>query len=111
MPERHADTTVQEMKRWIEAHCTENLHIPDLVRMSGYSRTRLFSLFASAAGMSPNDWLIRCRIEKARQMLATGKGTVTDIALSCGFSSPAYFTATFRRYTGRPPREFMRVKK
>ena len=106
MPERSGNAPVGEMKRWIENHCTEQLRISDMVRMSGYSRTRLFSLFASIAGMTPIDWLIRCRIAKARRMLESGKDSITDIALSCGFSSPSYFTSTFRKYTGKTPREF-----
>ena len=105
LPERVANAPVGDMKRWIEAHCAEPLRIEDIVKMSGYSRTRLFALFASAVGMSPNDWLVRCRIEKARRMLAVGTMSITDVALSCGFSSPAYFATTFRKYTGKPPRE------
>lgn len=108
-PDRAANAPVGEMKRWIEEHCAEPLRIDDIVKMSGYSRTRLFSLFASAAGMSPNDWLVRCRIEKAKRMLVAGKTSITDVAMSCGFSSSAYFASTFRKYTGKPPRELRKI--
>lgn len=106
-PDRAANVSVGDMKSWIEEHCAEPLRIDDIVKMSGYSRTRLFALFASAVGMSPNDWLVRCRIEKAKRMLAIGKVSITDIASFCGFSSPAYFATTFRKYTGKSPRELM----
>lgn len=108
LPDRGANVLVGDMKRWIEAHCAEPLRICDIVKMSGYSRTRLFALFASSVGMSPNDWLVRCRIEKAKRMLVAGNMSITDVALSCGFSSPAYFATTFRKYTGKPPREFVK---
>lgn len=107
LPDRVANVSVGDMKSWIEEHCAEPLRIDDIVKMSGYSRTRLFALFASAVGMSPNDWLVRCRIEKAKRMLAIGKVSITDIASFCGFSSPAYFATTFRKYTGKSPRELM----
>ena len=50
--------------------------------------------------------LMRERIEKAKAMLVAGEQSVTEIALSLGFSSQSHFTDTFRKQTGTSPRRF-----
>ena len=98
---------IKQVMGWIRAHCAEPIRISDLVRISGYSRTRLFALFAAEAGLSPNDFLLRCRIARAKELLRAGAAPLTQVALDCGFSSSTYFSTTFRKYTGKPPREFI----
>jgi len=99
------DVVVKVMD-WIRDHCTEPLRISDLVRISGYSRTRLFALFAAEAGLSPNDFLLRCRVERAKGLLRTGSAPLTQVALDCGFSSSSYFSTVFRKYVGCTPRDW-----
>lgn len=95
---------------WIRDHCAEPIQISDLVRISGYSRTRLFALFAAEAGLSPNDFLLRCRIERAKVLLRADAAPLTQIALDCGFSSPSYFSTVFRKYVGCTPRDWQSAK-
>lgn len=80
--------------------------ISDLVRISGYSRTRLFALFAAEAGLSPNDFLLRCRVERAKELLRAASAPLTQVALDCGFSSSTYFSTVFRKYVGCTPRQW-----
>lgn len=47
------------------AHFAEKISAPQLVKLSGYGRSRFFSLFLADTGMTPNDYLVRVRIEKA----------------------------------------------
>lgn len=70
------------------------------------SRARMFHLFKDTTGMTPNDYLQRLRVERAKSALATTPQSVTDIALGCGFSSSQYFSTVFRKYTGSTPSEF-----
>ena len=58
--------------------------------------------------MTPNDYLQRLRIDKARSMLGQTRKTVTEIAYSLGFSSSQYFCNVFRRYAGMTPINFRR---
>ena len=97
---------ITQVMDWIRAHCTEPLRISDLVRISGYSRTRLFALFAAEAGLSPNDFLLRCRIDRAKELLRAAPAPLTHVALDCGFSSSTYFATVFRKYTGYTPRQW-----
>ena len=55
--------------------------------------------------MTPNDWLQRFRIKKACELLASTDRSITDIALSVGYSSSQYFNNVFRKYVGTTPGE------
>ena len=100
---------IKQVMDWIRGHCTEPLRISDVVRVSGYSRTRLFTLFAAEAGLSPNDFLLRCRVERAKELLRADAAPLTQVALDCGFSSSTYFSTVFRKYVGCTPSEWRTI--
>lgn len=100
------DDVIAQVMDWIRNHCAEHLSISDLVRISGYSRTRLFTLFTAEAGLSPNDFILRCRVEKAKDMMREGQSPLVQVALACGFPSSSYFSTVFRKYTGTSPRQW-----
>lgn len=84
----------------------EPVRMPALARHLGLSRARMFELFKKATGLTPNDYLQRCRVERAKELLATTDGSITDVALETGFSSSQYFSNVFRKYTGTTPTLF-----
>ena len=89
----------------IRAHCGEQLRMDDLVRFSGYSRRRLFTLFRTRTGLTPGSFLTRCRVDRALELMAqTPRPRLLDVALACGFSSASHFSAVFRTYVGETPR-------
>lgn len=97
---------MEKLISYIEAHSAEPLQISDLVCYSGFSRSHLFNLFSEGAGMTPNDYLLRCRINHACDLLRQTDHTVTQIALDVGFSSSQYFSQVFKRYTGVSPHSY-----
>lgn len=64
--------------------------------------------FASELGMSWRAALRRMRMIRAIEMLAEDGTAVTEVALSCGYSSMSAFSAAFRDMTGQSPAEFRR---
>lgn len=65
--------------------------------------------FRTAFGMSPHQYVIRRRIDRAKRLLADTRESVTEIALSVGFSTPSHFSAAFRAHTGLSPRDWRRA--
>ena len=100
---------IPQIRKWIDAHCTENISIDKLVKISGYGRSRFFSLFLAETGMTPNNYLVHARIERAKNLLAQKSPpcTMLKIALDCGFRSASAFSSTFRKLIGMSPREFL----
>lgn len=99
---------IPKIRKWIDVHYAERISVPQLVKLSGYGRSRFFSLFVADTGMSPNDYLVRVRIEHAKKTLSKpmlGK-SMLDLAAACGFLSATVFSTTFRKLVGMSPREF-----
>lgn len=92
--------------KFLQKHYVEPIGIAEMVRHLGLSRTRIFELFKSATGMTPNDYLLRLRVDKAKELLETNNLSITTIAFDTGFSSSQYFGSVFRKYTGKTPREY-----
>lgn len=97
---------VAAAEAYLIEHLADPLRISDLVRHLGLSRARVFDLFKRTTGLTPNDYLVRQRIERGRQLLATTTHSVTEIALASGFSSSQYFSSVFWKYTGMRPTEY-----
>ena len=93
---------------YLRRHLAEPVRIPELIKHIGLGHTQLFHLFKSATGVTPNEYLLRLRVEKAKELLARPAPSVTDIALATGFSSSQYFSDVFRKYAGQTPRAYRR---
>ena len=65
--------------------------------------------FKHATGLSPVEYINRVRVIKSEQLLRESDATVTEIALSVGFSQASYFNRVFRRYKGMTPGEYRKV--
>lgn len=91
---------------FLQEHLHEPVMMNELANRAGCSRARLFQLFKQHTGLTPNDYLQRLRVDKARQLLTTTMQSVTEIAFAVGFSSSQYFSRVFRKYTGQTPSNF-----
>lgn len=101
---------MEEAVRYLDEHYAEPFRIEDLVRHMGYSRASLFTLFKRHTGLSPNDYLVRLRVKKARKLLSSPSPTINEIATATGFKTPEYFSSVFHRFVGQTPSEFRHGK-
>lgn len=76
--------------------------IRDLAAELGVSDRTLERAFLADAGMTIGEWRQRARISRAIALLAAG-GTVQDVALEVGYSTPSAFVAVFKKYVGTTP--------
>ncbi|QGM05623.1 AraC family transcriptional regulator [Stenotrophomonas maltophilia] len=83
--------------------------LDDLAAVAGLSRFHFCTAFRQATGTTPHEWLVRLRIEKARQLLADPTFSITDIGLAVGYETPSSFSAAFRRVVGATPTAFRRA--
>jgi two-component system response regulator YesN len=76
-----------------------------MARVVNTSAAYLSRRFMQAIGVSFVDYIGRVRVEKARRLLQDPSLRISMIALEVGFRSLSQFNRTFRRVTGRAPRE------
>ena len=77
-----------------------------LAEKMGISEVYLRKLFASHCGVSPKQYILEARIQKAKQLLVDTSFTVTTIAQDCGFSSVYHFCRAFKERTGVTPTHY-----
>jgi AraC family transcriptional regulator len=57
-------------------------------------------------GISPHQYLLQQRVERAKQLLKQRNLSIVDIAFQCGFNSQSHFTRCFRKWTGITPKAY-----
>jgi two-component system response regulator YesN len=63
-------------------------------------------LFKQTTGFSLSDYISQCRLDKAKELLGTGRYSVNETAELCGFESAPHFSDTFRKTTGCSPGDY-----
>ena len=78
-----------------------------LAQLCGISEVYLRRLFVQKLGASPKEYIIKKRIEYAKQMLRSGQFEVSEVALLSGYSEPCHFSREFKRRVGVSPAEYI----
>jgi AraC family transcriptional regulator len=91
------------VKDYMLDHLGEDLSIALIASTIGYSANHFGREFKRATGLTPHQWLIRMRVEKAKQLLAQKSLALGMIADLCGFTDQSHFTKVFQRATGMTP--------
>ena len=81
----------------------EQLSVEVLSGQMNLSRSQLHRKLKALTGFSPNVWVRKIRLQKARQLLEQKAGTVTEVAFQVGFSNLSYFAKCFREEFGVAP--------
>jgi AraC-like DNA-binding protein len=83
--------------------------LAELARQAGLSRYHFLRTFKSVTGVTPHQWLIRARLQRAAHQLKGAAASVTQIALDAGFHDLSNFIRTFRREFGLSPSRYRRA--
>jgi len=93
---------------YIVEHIGQRISLGDLARTAGVSRYHFARQFRLRTGESPMGYLLRLRVERAKELLALSGTRIAEIALTLGFADQSHFTRIFRRFVGVTPGEFGR---
>ena len=99
------------VKRYIDQHFKETLTLDQLAEEAHMNKFYLCHAFKQELGVSPINYLISCRIEESKYLLAETDLSISQIAQLLNFSSPSYFSQVFRRTQGVSPVEFRQSTK
>ncbi|MEF3129654.1 AraC family transcriptional regulator [Rhizobium leguminosarum] len=64
--------------------------------------------FRETTGMTPYQWVLRERIDRARNLLRTSKTPLAEVAIACGFADQSHFTRVFAGIVGTTPGNWRR---
>ncbi|WP_337099732.1 AraC family transcriptional regulator [Paenibacillus sp. YIM B09110] len=94
---------IEESKAFLHAHYMEPLTLTMLADRYSVSNGFFSAQFRKHTGISPIDYLLQFRINRAKEMLVTKKYTVREIAKKVGYTDAYYFSRLFKKYTGVAP--------
>jgi AraC family transcriptional regulator len=88
---------------FIIAHLHGDPTIAQLASECALSPGYFARAFRQTTGVTPHQWLVQKRVERARELLLGGRLSLVEIAISCGFADQSHFTRVFTRCEGNSP--------
>jgi AraC family transcriptional regulator len=91
---------------YIQAHLGQELSLTTLAALVHLSLDHFARLFKQATGQTPHQYVLGCRIARAKQLLAETDMPLSEIGLQVGCTDQSYFTALFRQHVTMTPKAY-----
>jgi AraC-like DNA-binding protein len=88
--------------------CERTPSVREVARATGMSHFHFIRQFEAVFGATPHQLRIRSRLDRAKQLLALGQHSVTEVCFEIGFESLGSFSVLFARRIGEPPSAYRR---
>ena len=97
------ETAIDIVLKYMKENLANDINLEMLADLVFLDKNYLVRVFKDAYGQTPINALISMRMEYARDLITNTDMSITDIAGACGYSSPSYFTAEYKRHFGITP--------
>jgi AraC family transcriptional regulator len=94
---------LQRVDNFVKSRLSESVTLSDMANAAGLSPMHFAAQFRAATGYRPHQYLLLCRMERAKELMADVSRSMLDIALDVGFHTQAHFSTVFKRMTGKTP--------
>ncbi len=91
---------------YIQANLHKTLNLPIIATHLNLSYYYFCSLFKQSMGVSPWQYVIKQRIDRAKKLLKDQELSIAEIAVACGFSHQSRLSKHFRKMTGTTPKNY-----
>jgi len=102
---RHSAQVMAAVALMME-HVTGDISLEELAAHAEMSPSHFAKVFKRVMGSTPHAYYTGLKMERAKQQIAAGRGTLTQIAQELGFASLHHFSRTFKRYEGELPSRY-----
>jgi len=96
----------REVCEYINGHFASDCSLKKLAEIVHLSPNHLHTVFKASVGMTPYEYTVAKRIDRAGTLIITGEKSMLDIALETGFCSQSHFNKVFKEKTGLTPAEY-----
>jgi AraC family transcriptional regulator len=101
---RLSDRRLRQVFAYIEDNLAGNISLGDLAAVVGLSASHFKVLFREAVGLSPHQYVIKRRVERAKSLLGEAELSISQIALETGFAHQSHLARHMNRMLGVSPR-------
>ncbi len=107
MKKSQLEKDIDKAKLYIHQHFNEDISLQTVSEHVCLSPTYFSAVFKELVGETFIEYLIKARVEKAKELLATGQYKIYEIANRVGYEDRRYFSEVFKKHTGLNPAEYM----
>jgi AraC family transcriptional regulator len=101
---------ILRVRAYIDNNLHRTIHIRDLSAVAHRSKAHFSRKFKLAVGEPPHAYVVRRRLERACHLMMTSGASLSEIALSVGFSDQAHLCRLFRQAFGQSPAHWRRER-
>lgn len=116
---KHYSTNHKPLKKWdgglpkhklrqvidyIQVYLDQDLSLVDLAALVQMSQHHFARLFKQSTGFTPHQYVIRCRVERAKQLIIQGELSIAQVAYTVGFAHQSHLNRHFKRWLGVTPK-------
>jgi AraC family transcriptional regulator len=111
MPESRPRETLapfrlRQVMDFVDAHLGDPISLAQLAQIGHASAFHFSRAFKNSLGETPYQYILRCRVDRARALLTSTGRPLPEVATTCGFRDARHLTKTFQRLTGVTPGHF-----
>jgi AraC family transcriptional regulator len=100
---------LKSVQEYIDAHLGDRLELEIIAKVAGINLYHFAKAFKQSTGETPHQYVLRRRIEQAKQLLRNSRSSVLEASARSGFVDQSHFSKVFRRVVGIAPSEFRRT--
>jgi len=102
---------LQQVREYIHEHLHQDLKLIDLAAIAQMSPYHFLRLFKQSLGVTPHQFILQRRIEKAKYLLQHSELSLAAIATEVGFCDQSHLTRYFKRMVGMTPKQLWQARK
>ncbi|MGP4038786.1 response regulator transcription factor [Gracilibacillus sp. D59] len=97
---------IEKVEKWVESNIQENISLTEVANVVHLNATYFSEYFKKCKGETFSQYLVRCRMEKAKELLSDHSLRVYEVASNVGYSDNRHFSKVFQSKVGMTPTEY-----
>ncbi len=99
---------LQQVIDYINTYLEQDLGLVELAALVQMSPHYFCQLFKQSTGLTPHQYIIKCRVKRAKELILKQEMTIAEIAQSVGFANQSHLNLHFKRLLGVTPKKILR---